>query len=99
MPYAFPPTPILDIGGAVILLVVAYLIYQFTRTIRASADVDEKIYILEGVALDKIAKKKGIDLDKEAMKKCIIKKQRKNFYRKIKDDIYEEMFGKEKEDK
>ena len=47
------------IGGMVIMLVIAYLVYQVTRIWKGVADMNERYDVMEEISLDKYAKKKG----------------------------------------
>jgi len=92
------------IGTMVVALVLAYIFYRFYIKLCQFLDVTInracKYEILEGAFLDIIAKKKGIDLEKELVKRQILRiEKKKSFRRKLEEQIYEEMFGKDKEEK
>ena len=89
----------IGIGAMVVFFVLAYLLYQFSRIIKATADKEWKYELFEEMMLDKVAMKKGINLDKEMLKRDAMKIQRKSLRRKLADEIYDEMFGKDKEEK
>ncbi len=88
-------------GVLIFLLVMTAIIYRLFKVIIDYLTVlynrESKYEILEEQFLNQVAAEKGIDLDKELLKRNIIRKERKSFRRKIEDDIYEKMFGKEKE--
>lgn len=88
----------LGLGLMVVMFVVAYMFYQVARGIKTMIDKDEKYELFEEMLVDKVAKKKGIDLNKELMKRNVFKQQRKSLRRKLQEEIYEEMFGKDKEE-
>jgi len=87
------------IGSLVITLVLAVIIYRFYIKICQWFDThinkDVKYSIIEEHCLQKIADEKGIDLDAELRKREMIRKPSKNFRRKIEDQVFDEMFGKE----
>lgn len=89
------------IGGLVILLVGAWIIYSIFKPvadlIRIFYNKEVRYEILEERFLNDIAKEKGIDLDEELIKKQVLRRQRKSFRRRIEEQIYEKMFGKENE--
>ena len=87
------------VGIMIVLFVIAYLIWQFARMYSSMADLEIKYSLMEEIALDRIAKKRGIDLNKEMMRKDIFKKNQKSFRGKLRQEAYEDMFGKDKEDK
>lgn len=87
----------MGIGGMMMMFVMTYLIYQFARIIKPIADKETKFELFEGMVLDKVAKKKGIDLEKEVLKREIMKKNKKNFRRRIEEEVYDEIFPKNKE--
>ena len=87
----------LGIGVMVVLFVMAYLFYQIARLFKPMADKEWKYELYEELVLDKVAKKKGIDLEKEYMKREI--RRKKTLRRRLEEEMIEEMFGKEKEDK
>ena len=88
----------------IVMCVLMYIIYRFYVKICQWFDIiinrDSKYAILESVYLDRIGKKKGIDLEKELVKRKMLENTKKKSIRKrIEDQIYEDMFGKEKEEK
>lgn len=85
------------IGGMVIMLVIAYLVYQVTRIWKGVADMNERYDVMEEISLDKYAKKKGINLEKEIMKRHVFSAKKKNFRRKLTEELFDDFFGKEKE--
>ena len=87
----------IGIGGMVVLFVMAYMFYQISRLFKPMADKEWKYELYEEMVLDKVAKKKGIDLEKEYMKREI--RRKKTLRRRLEEEMIEEMFGKEKEDK
>jgi len=85
----------LGIGGMVLFLVAAYLTYQIARLWKQIADKESKYDLLEALLLDKVAKKKGIDLEKESIKREIYTARKKTFRKKLQEEMFSEMFGKE----
>ena len=77
------------IGVLIVTIVAAYFLYQLARIFKPIADKEEKYGLLEEIALEKHASKKGIDLNKELLKRQQWKK--KNFRRKVQDEILEGM--------
>ena len=96
-----PANFVAAIGVLVCLLVVAFILYRFylkfIQWLDVSINKDIKYALVEELALDKMAKAKGIDLDKELIKRRVIHEKRKDIQSKIKEKVYEEWFGKEKE--
>ena len=80
------------IGIIIIALPFGYMLYQLARQWRVDSDIEERIGILKEKALERIAKKKGIDLELETQKKLLFKES-KSFRKKIKEEIYKETFG------
>ena len=80
----------LGIGVFLVLVVIAYMLYQFARNLKFSTDKEAKYSLLEEIGLEKVATKKGIDLCKEAVKREVI--QKKNFRKRVEDEIYDELF-------
>ena len=94
------PGIIVAFGVLAVLLVFAWIIYRIYKRVIVWMDSlfnrEEKYDILEEVMLDKIAKEKGINLDMELMKRDMLRKPKSKYIRKrIKDQVYEEFFGKE----
>lgn len=91
------------IGALFLALILGYIIYRLCmpliRTLESTYNKESKYSLLEEKMLDEIAKEKGIDLDKEMLKKNLLEVRRKNFRRKLEDQIYDSMFGKEEEQK
>lgn len=95
-----------DIGGLfvgmgvlVVCIVGSYWLYQLARMYRSMIDKEVKYDLLEEMTLDRLAKKKGIDLEKEVLKRDVFRQKKKSYRRKIQEEIYEELFGKDKEEK
>ena len=94
----------IGIGTLICSLVLAYIMYRFYVKFAQYIDViinrEAKYEILEECFLDKIAVKKGIDLNKELVRrKMFDDTKKKSFRRKIEEQIYEDMFGKEDKEK
>ena len=91
---------LIGIGGLVFFLTITYGLYQIIRVIKSFVDKEVKYDLFEEMLLEKSAKAKGLDLDKEVVKRDIFRQQSKSIRRKIREEIYDDMFGKEdKEDK
>lgn len=84
----------IGIGGMVLLLVVAYMFYQFTRFWKAIADYETKWELLKEILLVKYANKKGIDLDKEIIKKDIFQRNKKTFKDIVQQEIMDDFLKK-----
>ncbi len=67
------------------------------RYIKTDADLEEKYNLLTECLIDRVANKKGIDLKKELLERNIFRTQGKSLRKKLREQIYEEMFGKEEE--
>jgi len=89
----------IGVGFLMLCSIFTYWFYQIASMTKAHASRENKIELLEELLIDKVAKKKGIDLDKETMKREIFKQSKKSMRRRLQDEIYDEMFGKDKEDK
>jgi len=88
------------IGAMIMFIVVSIIFYKLyiklVQWINLIINREAKYEILEECFLDGIAKKKGIDLDKELVKRKMFEtKRKKSFRRKVEEQIYEDMFGKE----
>ena len=68
------------------------------RGFKTSGDYEERMNAFEMAILDKLAKKRGINLRKELEKERLFQRHH-SFKRGIRQEMYEEMFGKGKEDK
>ncbi len=87
----------IGVGAMVVFFFIAYLIYHIARLFKYSGDYEERITTFEIAVLDKIAKAKGIDLRKEIEQNRLL--VNRSFRRKIRDEMYTEMFCKDKEEK
>ncbi len=91
------------VGIMVLTFVIAYIFYRIYIKLAQFLDVifnrEAKYEILEESFLDKIGEKHGVNLDKELIKRKMLEKRKKSFRRKLEEEIYDEMFGKEKESK
>lgn len=90
----------MGIGGLILCCVVAYIFYRiyvkFAQIIDLSINKEAKYEIIEESYLDKIAQKRGIDLNKELIRKKMFEETKpKSMRKKLEEQIYEEMFGKE----
>jgi len=95
------PANVANLGGLILACTMSYIIYRIYIKCIQWFDVvinkEAKHSILEESFLDKIGEAKGIDLDKELIKREMLKsKDKKSFRSKVEDQIYEDMFGKEK---
>lgn len=90
-----------NIAIACMYLVIAYVLFIIARYIRITLDRDIKYDVFEEIMLNKYAEKKGIDLDKEIAKKELFKqtKTKKCIRERLKEEIYEDLFGKDKDAK
>ena len=73
-----------------------YFYYRIFRPLIASMDMECKYLLLEELKLEKIAGKAGYDLEKELQKRKIIQKNKKDIAAKVKEELYDELFGKQK---
>jgi len=85
----------IGVGALFVLLCIAYLIYHIGRIFKYSGDYEERMTTFEIAVLDKLAKVKGIDLRKEIEQNRLL--VNRSFRRKVRQQMYEEMFGKDKE--
>jgi len=86
----------LGFGAMVLLLIVSWWFYQLGRTFKSEADIEERYAVIEERTLCNLAKKKNIDIDKELARKKLFRPT-KSIRRKMRNQVYEELFGKEKE--
>lgn len=91
------------IGWLLLCVVVAVIFYRIYSKIAQAMDISinrsSKYELLEGSFLDKIGKEKGIDLEKELIRRKMFQDtKRKSFRKKIEEQIYDDMFGKEKKE-
>jgi hypothetical protein len=93
---------LIGLAGMVFVLTFTYLIYRigikYVHILDTVLNKEIKYEVFEESFLDKIAKRKGIDLNKELTKKEIYTKARKSFRKQLEQQVYEEMFGKIKEE-
>ena len=94
----------IGIGSLACSILVMWILYRvylkFIQYIDTILNRAMKYEILEEAYLDKIGKKRGIDLNKELIKKEIIKNKSKvSLRKKISDEVFKEMFGKEEKEK
>lgn len=87
------------IGVCIVLLVGAYLLYQIAKLYRAMCDNEIRYFVVENIMLSKLCKKKGIELDKEMIKADFVRRNRKSIRQRLKEEIYNEFFGKDESDK
>jgi hypothetical protein len=87
------------LGSLIVFCVAALIIYRAGIKIVQYLDVlynrEAKYTLLEESLLDNIAKAKNVDLNKELAKREMLWDQKKNFRKKLEEEIYDEMFGKE----
>ena len=85
----------IGVGAMVVMFFIAYTIYHIGRILKYSGDYEERMTTFEIAVLDKLAKKKGIDLRKEIEQNRLL--VNRSFRKKVRQQMYEEMFGKDKE--
>lgn len=89
------------IGSLILCIVVASIFYKIYGKLAQYVEVifnrESKYELLEEKYLDKIAKKEGFDLQGELIKRDMFKKKTKSFRNKLEEQVFEEMFGKEKD--
>ena len=88
----------IGIGGLIVMLVFAYFFYQIGKMFQSIREKEDKYELLEEMALDKMAKGKGIDLRKEELKRNVFRVQKKSFRRRVEEEVYAELFPKDKKD-
>lgn len=87
----------IGLGSFILLGVIAYMMYCFSRIFKYMGDYEERMTTFEIAILDKLAKEKGIDLRKEIEQNKLL--VNRSFRKRIRDQMYEEMFSKDKEEK
>ena len=89
----------IGIGGLVLFLVISWIIFRLYKKcilyIESGINREEKYNIFEEITLDKMAEEKGINLNAELIKKELLKTEKKSFRKKLEEQMYENMFGKE----
>jgi len=87
------------VGMLILSLVMAYILYRvyikFAQWIDVIINRESKYELLQEAMLDEIAKKKGINLEAALVKRKMIDVRRKSFRRKVEDEVFAEMFGKD----
>ena len=86
----------LGMGVMVVFFFIAYMIYCIARMFKYMGDYEERMTTFEIAVLDKLATEKGIDLRKEIERNKLLVNTR-SFRKKVREQMYEEMFGKKKE--
>ena len=84
-----------DVGVLIMMCVVAYMFYQIARSLKNTADKEEKFDLYEEMVLMDHANRKGYDIEKEIVKRKYFNK--KSFRKRIEEEIYKDFF-KEKEE-
>lgn len=89
----------LGLGGLFLCVIVGYIFYRIYIKLAQYLDViynrEAKYEILEEVQLDAIAKAQGVDLNAELLNRKMLQVPSKSFRRKVEEQVYERMFGKE----
>lgn len=83
------------LGAFVLFLVGSYLAYQIARIYRGIADLDERENTVKILAIDDLAKKKGIDIKKHLVEESIYR--RKSFRKKLEEEVINNFFRKDKD--
>lgn len=85
------------IGAMVFFIVLAYGFYHISRAFKQLSDKEEAYDTLELSLLNEVALKKGIDITKEIEKRNMVRSKRRNFRKRIEEEVYTEMFGKDQD--
>ena len=89
----------LGIGGLILFSVISWILFRIYKKVilwwDSAINREEKYNLFEEITLDKMAEEKGINLNAELIKKELLKKEKKSFRKKLEEQIYENMFGKE----
>lgn len=87
-------TALVDLGWLLVLGMLAYGMYQLVRIIRANADSQVRMHIVERLAIDKWAKDRGHDLIKEIGEVKILEKlvDKKDFQTRVKNEVFDSYF-------
>lgn len=78
---------------------ILYKLYNLAfNRLSAEEDKDQKYTLVEELAVNKTAEKKGLNLNKELIKKQTIKEgvDHQTFQEKLRQEVREDFFGKEK---
>ena len=86
------------LGVLVVSLAIAYIMYQFGRVFKQSADLDERFNLVEMLLVDKKAKELGFDLEKEKLKSSLLHQAgKKSIKSQLKRQILEEYFPEKRD--
>jgi len=83
----------IGVGVMTVMFVVAYWLWQIAKLYRGMIENTLKYSIAEDMMLSETMKKKGFDIDKEMLKRNYFAAERKNIYKKLKDEIFESYFS------
>jgi len=86
----------LGLGSMILTIVISYILLKcfkpVQKWIEGIYNHDQKYWIVEEKMLDLVGKDKGIDLDAELIKRNFIETPRKNFRKRMEDEVFEKMF-------
>lgn len=89
------------IGGLIMTIVLSIIFYRLYIKLVQYIDIiinrEIKYEILEEVSLNEVGKKRGINLEEELVRRKITHNltKKKSFRKRIEDQVYENMFGKD----
>jgi hypothetical protein len=91
------------LGTLIFMLMMTYLFFRLFMVLIGWLSImynkDARYEIIESKMLNEVAKKKGIDLDKELQKRKMLQREGKSIRKKMEEEVFAEMFGKQKESK
>jgi len=86
----------IGLGSFIIAILIAYWIWIYGQLLRGIVENYLHESVLSDLLLKEHCKKKGIDLEKEMIKRQFIRNRQKDLIRKMKEEIYDDFFGKDK---
>lgn len=93
------------VGLGTLLVAIAFVVIllKFFKPLISHMEIfygrELRYGIVETAVLGEVAKQKGIDLEAEVIKRGVQDKKSKSFRKKIEEQVYEQIFGKEDEEK
>jgi len=95
---------LVGLGMLILFCTFAYIFYRiyikFAQYLDILLNREMKYEVMEETYLDGLAAKKGIDLNEELIKRKVIREiKNKTFRKRLEDQVFEQMFGKEEKKK
>lgn len=81
---------IFALGAFIVMCMIAYLIYIVVRWYKVAFESEAHYYVLENALLRKAAEARGINLDEEIVKYDVMRTEKKNLRKSIRESVYDE---------